>query len=139
MISESKVEGKLYTLLHEARLAEQLGGKLYRAGIRPRESQEPGVIVRHVAGLPGSVDVGTALIAVYIPDIVTSHEAQPVKDIQSCIEAEEQLLRWLINLNTAESHPFLFKPAAAIITEAVPERREHAVVLKLRYYHFSKQ
>lgn len=88
-----QVEGDFYKLIKESQLGQQIGGKVYRHGMRPRDSKAEDIVVAFLAGQDGTFQTGVVVANIYVPDI--NHNGERVANLER-IEELEILLQDLL-------------------------------------------
>ncbi len=123
-------------LLAGSPLSEAISGKVYRAGLRPRDSREEDLIVIFTTGFPGQIQTGVVTLNLYVPDIDPYDDNGVfVEDTRRCEELEQAVAVWVESLTAAVSN-YRFRLQQTIYTEAEPEINQHFVVAKLQYEYF---
>lgn len=127
---------ELETLLYEGVKSACLpiSGKVYYRGMRPiqneRDAHREDCVVSVLTGAGGELAKGSCLVNVYIPDIQVSSGLY-LKDRERCIAISELLDRLPEVLR--KECPVYFSRSEMIVTESVPELREHFVSLKMDF------
>lgn len=136
-----KIENDVYELLNDvyfpwnytmANLNEIISGKVYKFGMRPRDSQAEDVVVKFVTGLPDQIHTGVVVVCVYVPDIAPWDNGVFVRNISRCQEVEEAASEWVSKLTTAVSD-YKFRLAQTIYTEEEPDIKQHFISIRLNY------
>lgn len=84
--SGSEFEEDIYKQLLTSNLAKGISGKVYRKGMRPRNSQKEDVIVTFKTGLDGQIQNGFIVVNTYVPDILSGTDK--LQDISRCKSIE---------------------------------------------------
>ena len=131
-----QVQGDIYQLLKESRLATQLSGRVYRgtpeSSYRPRDSQKEDAIVIFTAGKPGQVQTGAITVNIYVPDIDPYNNGIFAEDGKRTAEIEQLAQEWVDSL-IDNVYTYDFEQSDTIYTEAEPKINQHFVVVKLKY------
>lgn len=131
-----QVQGDIYQLLKESRLATQLSGRVYRgtpeSSYRPRDSQKEDAIVIFTAGKPGQVQTGAITVNIYVPDIDPYNNGILAEDGKRTAEIEQLAQEWVDSL-IDNVYTYDFEQSDTIYTEAEPKINQHFVVVKLKY------
>lgn len=132
-----QIQGDIYRFLKDSILAQQISGKVYRNGLRPRDSRMEDAVVTFTAGLPGQIQTGVVTINIYVPDIDFDDNGTWVENGERTEEMEGLAQTWADSLTTALSN-YKFKLQQTIYTEAEPKINQHFTVVKLMYEYFGK-
>lgn len=131
-----QVQGDIYQLLKESRLATKLSGGVYRgtpeSSYRPRDSQKEDAIVIFTAGKPGQVQTGAITVNIYVPDIDPYNNGILAEDGKRTAEIEQLAQEWVDSL-IDNVYTYDFEQSDTIYTEAEPKINQHFVVVKLKY------
>ena len=82
----SSFEEDIYKQLLTSNLAKGISGKVYRKGMRPRNSIKEDVIVTYKTGLDGQIQNGFIVVNTYVPDILSGMDK--LQDISRCKSIE---------------------------------------------------
>lgn len=130
-----QVQSDIITLLKDSPLAAAVSGKVYRAGLRPRDSRKEDLIVIFTTGVPDQIQTGVVTLNLYVPDIDPFTNGVFVEDMARTDELERACEVWVESL-TARRSNYRFRLTQTIYTEAEPDIRQHFVVVKLQYELF---
>lgn len=130
-----QIQGDVYRLLRGSDLSKKISGKVYRNGLRPRNSRKEDAIVAFTTGLPDQVQTGVVTVNIYVPDIDPEDNGTWLEDGIRTEEIENLAQAWVDSL-TAEVSCYKFKLQQTINTEAEPSINQHFVVVKLKYEYF---
>jgi hypothetical protein len=130
-----QVQSDIIALLKGSPLAAAITGKVYRNGLRPRDSAKEDLIVIFTTGVPSQIQTGVVTLNLYVPDIDPFANSVFVEDGQRCEVLEQACEAWVENLPAAKSN-YRFRLTQTIYTEAEPEIKQHFVVVKLQYQLF---
>jgi len=127
-----QVEDDIYGLVKNSPLASLINGKVYKFGMRPRDSIKEDAIVKFVSGLDDQIQSGTVVINIYVPDFDPCENGVLVRDITRCKEIEVTANEWVKTL-TVEKSDYKFKKAQTIYTQEEPEINQHFVSVRLNF------
>ncbi len=127
-----QIQGDIRRLLMNSPIAQAINGGVYRAGLRPRDSQLEDAIVVFTAGLPEQIHTGVVTVNIYVPDIDPDGNGTWVEDAARTAALEQLAAQWVNSLNGANSD-YYFTLRQTIYTEPEPEIRQHFVVVRLGY------
>lgn len=130
-----QVQSDIIALLKDSPLAAAVSGKVYRAGLRPRDSRKEDLIVIFTTGVPDQIQTGVVTLNLYVPDIDPFTNGVFVEDMARTDELERACEVWVESL-TARRSNYRFRLTQTIYTEAEPDIRQHFVVVKLQYELF---
>ncbi len=91
----------IYLLLKDSALAEAVGGGVYYAETRPRDSKEEDIVIGYLAGAPGDLQQLVVNINVFVPDIDPWQNGVLTPDIARLAEIEEAAAQWVGTLTVA--------------------------------------
>ncbi|MGM9810960.1 MAG: hypothetical protein ACI30J_08875 [Paludibacteraceae bacterium] len=127
---------ELETLLYERvkKACLPISGQVYYRGMRPIQNEQDehkeDCVVSVLTGTGGEVAKGSCLVNVYVPDILVSSGLY-LKNRERCSEISE-VLDTLPEVLRKEC-PVYFTRSEMILTESVPDLREHFVSLKMDF------
>lgn len=127
---------QLETLLYERVKALNLpiSGGVYYRGTRPIQNEndehKEDCVVAVLTGTGGELSKGTCLVNIYIPDVRTN-SGMYMKDRKRCEEISELLDS--LPMDIRKECPVYFTRSEMILTESVPDLREHFVSLKMDF------
>lgn len=127
-----QIENSIYELLKVSSLPHFISGGVYKFGTRPKDSVKEDAVVKFVAGLPGQIQAGVAVVNIYVQDLEPYGNGVLVKDITRCAELEILAENWVKSL-TADKSNFRFGLDQTISTEEAPEINQHFVNVKLKF------
>jgi len=113
-------------------LVSIINGKVYKFGMRPRDSKKEDAVVKFVTGFDSQIQSGTVVINIYIPDFDAFQNGVLVRDIARCTEIEVAANKWIDSL-TVEKTDYNFRLSQTIYTEEEPEINQHFVSIRLRF------
>lgn len=131
MKTSRQIQGDILRLLKGSTLAEQISGKVYRGGTRPRDSRLEDAVVIFTTGTSEEIQSGVVTVNIYVPDIDPYDNGVLVEDIERTEEIEVLARDWVQDLSGKSD--YLFRLQQTIWTAEDAEIRQHFVVIKLRY------
>lgn len=134
-LTSKKVEGDFRRFLIDSDLARGLSGKVYRNGMRPRDSRKEDAVVIFTSGLPDEIQTGVITINIYVPDLDGNGTGVLEQDGQRLEEIERAAQDWVESL-TAKRSCYRISLRQSIHTMEEPEINQHFVVVKLGYSYF---
>lgn len=135
--TSKQVQGDIYRLLRDSTLYTMISGEVYRAGMRPRDSQLEDAVVIFTAGLPSQVQEGVVTVNLFVSDIDPYDNGVFVENSERTEQLEALAQAWADSL-TAEVSCYKFRLQQTIYTDEEPEIRQHFVVIKLAYKYFGE-
>lgn len=135
ILTSKRVQGDVYRLLRKSSLAGLISGKVYRKGMRPRDSKKEDAVVIFTTGLTDQIQTGVVTVNIYVPDRDGDEAGTLEEDGERTEELEAAAAAWVKTLNK-QGTCYQFKLRQAIYTEAEPETHQHFVVVKLGYKYF---
>ena len=127
-----QVEDDIYGMVKNSPLVSIINGKVYKFGMRPRDSKKEDAVVKFVTGFDSQIQSGTVVINIYVPDFDAFQNGVLVRDITRCTEIEVAANKWIDSL-TVEKTDYNFKLSQTIYTEEEPEMNQHFVSIRLRF------
>lgn len=132
-----QIQSDIMALLSDTPLVAAISGKVYRAGLRPRDSRAEDLIVIFTTGLPDQIQTGVVTLNLYVPDIDPYDDNGVfVENTRRCEELEQAASEWVESLTAAMSD-YRFRLQQTIYTEAEPDINQHFIVVKLQYVYFN--
>lgn len=132
MATGSRVQGDVIRLLRGGALAALARGGIYRAGMRPADSEAEDIVVAFTAGQPGEIERGAVTVDVFVPDVAAG-QGRVARDGARCEALEAAAARWVEGLTCGACGGYRFELQRAIRTEEAPGTGCHIVVVKLLY------
>lgn len=131
----SQIESDVFALLKNSDIADEITGKVYRDGIRPKDSKLEDAIVIFTAGLSGQIDSGIITVLIYVPNVNPFNNGQLVKNGKRLQELELLAKDWVksLNLNVTD---YKFELNQTIMNGEEPELNQHYVSIRLKYEFF---
>ncbi|MDR0619179.1 MAG: hypothetical protein LBG17_04705 [Bacteroidales bacterium] len=132
MVKTAKqIQSDVIALLRGSILADNISGRIYRDGYRPRNSAQEDCVVIFTAGITGEIQTGIVTLNIFIPDIDSGSGAW-VEDGHRAAEIEDIANQWCAAL-TADKSDYLFSLNSTIRTLKDHEIAQHFVVVQLKY------
>lgn len=110
-------------------LMEGIGGKIYRQGMRPRDSKAEDLVVIFTTADAEQVQEAVITLNLYVPFIPYGDGGVLVEDIARCEELEGLLQRAVDSI--AVSTEYLVRLTSAIHTQREEETKQSFVVARL--------
>lgn len=126
-------------LLRESKLADEITGEVYYDGSRPRDSKAEDAVVIFTDGDAQEVQEGTITVNVFFPDIDPWSDGVFVEDGERAETLEALAQEWADSITCDKTEGYLFRLAAAIHTTPEPDTKEHFVVIRLAFKHYSEE
>jgi hypothetical protein len=126
------IEDDIYGMVNASSLPSLITGKVYKFGMRPKDSPKEDAIVKFVTGLDGQIQEGVVVVLIYVPDFDFYDDGVMRKDITRCTEIERAAAEWVASL-TAEKSDYKFRLAQTIYTEEEPSIHQHFVSIRLNF------
>ncbi|MCC8036706.1 MAG: hypothetical protein LIP02_01000 [Bacteroidales bacterium] len=127
-----QVQTDIIALLRGSELATEISGKVYRNGLRPRDSRLEDAVVIFTTGLPDEIETGVVTVNIYVPDIDPYENGVLVEDGERTETLEILAQGWVDSLLGSGTN-YVFELRQTIYTEAEPDIKQHFVVVKLGY------
>lgn len=127
-----QIQTDIIELLKGSKLAAEVSGKVYRNGLRPRDSRAEDIVVTFTTGLPDEIETGVVTINVYVPDIAPYANGVLVENGERTAALELLSQEWVDTLLGSETN-YIFGLRQTIYTEAEQDINQHFVVVKLGY------
>lgn len=100
--TETQIEKDFFHFVKASPIGSAIRGKVYRDGMRPRNSKAEDAVIKFVSGLDGQIQDGVVVLNVFVPKELFGNDTDPVKDIAR-VDALEQIIRdWLENFKSSE-------------------------------------
>ena len=120
-------------------LAQRVNGKVYRAGLRPRDSRKEDITVAFLTGREYDYATGFVVISIYVPDLRPYKDNGVwVEDMKRTAELEAAAAAWVEALTAGKTPGYLVDPDQTISTEDDAEINQHFVCIRLRYNYYNK-
>lgn len=132
-----QVQTDIIALLRGSELAAEISGKVYRNGLRPRDSRLEDAAVIFTTGLPDEIETGVVTVNIYVPDIDPYENGVLVEDGERTETLEILAQGWVDSLLGSGTN-YVFELRQTIYTEAEPDIKQHFVVVKLGYKLYDK-
>lgn len=133
--TSKQIEGDIYRLLRDSNLYDNISGKVYRKGERPRDSQKEDAVVIFTTGLADQIQTGVVTVHIYVPDIDPYANGVFVEDGER-MEAVERLAQEWVDSLTAEVSCYKFQLQQTICSEEAEDINQHYAVVCLKYKYF---
>lgn len=127
-----QIEDDIYGMVKNSPIASLINGKVYKFGMRDKNSDKEDAVVKFVHGYDAQIQSGTVVINVYVPDFDAFDNGDLVRDRTRCTEIEVAANKWVKTL-TAEKSDYKFRLVQTIYTEEEKELRQHFVTIRLKF------
>lgn len=134
--TSKQIQGDIYRFLQGSALSTMISGKVYRNGMRPRDSKAEDAVVTFVTGAIGDVQSGVVVVNIYVKDIDPFCNGVLVEDSRRTEEIELAADQWVESLTCAISD-YKFRLAQTIQTFEEPAIKQHFVSVRLRYDYWN--
>lgn len=134
MLTAERVVTDVMSLLEHSALSNEVTGKVYREGYRPRDSRDEDIIVGFVTGTPRQVEYGAVTLHIYVADIVNA-DGTSLKDGRRVAQIEQLAARWVESLPPRINYKF--RLLRTISTDHDEAARQHYVTVQLEYVYKS--
>ena len=125
-----QIEKDVFRIMRDSELKNVIGGKFYRAGMRPKNAKTEDVVVKFLTGIDEQEQSGVVLVHVYVPNIQTSNDGELVENITRVDELEELLNTTVANLEDGE---YLFEKDGTPNSFPVEGIEQHFINMRLKY------
>lgn len=129
-VTGKEVENYLLDELSKSALAEDITGRVYRRGARPRGSKLEDIEVSYTAGTSDEISEGFVTVNIFVRDVNPWVNAVYVENGDRLTKLEELAGEWVDGLPV---YPYRFELRNAIYTMEAAETHEHFVAIHLRY------
>lgn len=125
-----QIEKDVFRIMRDSELKNVIGGKFYRAGMRPKNAKTEDVVVKFLTGIDEQEQSGVVLVHVYVPNIQASNDGELVENITRVDELEELLNTTVANLEDGE---YLFEKDGTPNSFPVEGIEQHFINMRLKY------
>lgn len=125
-----QIEKDVFRIMRDSELKNVIGGKFYRAGMRPKNAKTEDVVVKFLTGIDEQEQSGVVLVHVYVPNIQASNDGELVENITRIDELEELLNTTVANLEDGE---YLFEKDGTPNSFPVEGIEQHFINMRLKY------
>lgn len=134
--SEKNIEKDLFRLIKASPLAEMVTGKVYRAGMRPDNSQLEDIIVKFLVGAEGQIQTGVVILNIYVPDITQKGFTRKVENTARVEEIEDAVIAFVKDCADTE---YLYEFDDTMLSIEVEEIGQHAISARIHYQRFTEE
>lgn len=134
-LTSQRIISDVMSLLKDTPIATNIGGSMYRGGLRPRDSVKEDLIVIYTEANAGQFQTGVVTINVYVPDIRIQANGVLVPN-SARLEMLEDLCQQSVDRLTASRSNYLFSLKEAIHTNHDDEINQSFVVARLGFTHY---
>ena len=125
-----QIEKDVFRIMRDSELKNVIGGKFYRAGMRPKNAKTEDVVVKFLTGIDEQEQSGVVLVHVYVSNIAVSNDGELVENITRVDELEELLNTTVANLEDGE---YLFEKDGTPNSFPVEGIEQHFINMRLKY------
>jgi hypothetical protein len=86
--TETQIEKDIFRIVSASPIKDLIGGKVYRRGMRPRDSKEEDCVVQFLTGLEGQIQSGTVNVNIYVPKVSVGKSTNKVENLKRVEELE---------------------------------------------------
>lgn len=120
-------------LLQQSELNMYANGKIYREGMRPRDSRAEDIVAIYTTGYAGQIATGVVTINVYVPDIAPYDDAGVlVSDGARCAQLEGYAQR-MVDTWDAGKGDYRWSLREIIHTNHDDDIHQSFIVIKMNY------
>lgn len=92
MKTEMQIERDFYQFVKDSDLGKAVKGDVYRAEMRPYNSNEEDIVIKFLSGIDGQIQTGVVILNLYVPDVVlgdgrTVADRERIGELQSLISS----------------------------------------------------
>lgn len=134
-LTGSQIVGDFIELLRHTALPDEIGGNIYRAGLRPRDSEAEDLMIILTDAGAEQFQSGTVTLNLYVPLIRNSSDGTLVENGARC-EYLEGVIAEAIASITAASSPYLISLRDAIRTQRDDEIGQSFIVARIGFKYY---
>lgn len=134
-LTGSRIVGDFIRLLRQTALPREIGGDIYRSGLRPRDSQKEDLVVILTDAGAEQFQSGTVTLNLYVPLIRNSADGVMAENGRKCEELEEAVAEAVSSITAATSQ-YLLSLSDAIRTRRDDETGQSIIVARIGFKHF---
>ena len=86
--TETEIERDVFRIIKASSLSSEIGGKVYRRGMRPMNSQAEDAVVTFLSGEEGQEQTGVVVLNVFIPKTLFGSGTNKVENLPRVEEIE---------------------------------------------------
>lgn len=138
MKTGKEIEGDILALVRNSYIktgkdgTPGIGGSVYRATMRPRDSREEDMTVMFTTATAEQTQVGVVTLNVYVPDLVNRINGVTAENGARC-EQIERLAQATVDYLKADKSDYLFSLERAIHTQRDADIEQSFIVIPLRF------
>lgn len=125
----SEIEQDVFDIIESSPLAEEIQGKVYKEGTRPKDPVSEDAVVSFHTGLDGQFQTGTVNINIYVPNMDNGSKVF-VKDVERCQYLERKADDIVRSLKPTD---YRFSLGGIIQTFKLEDVEEYFVNVKLKF------
>ncbi len=135
-LTEDRIVGDFINLLRQTALPQEIGGSIYRGGVRPRDSQEEDLVVILSDAGAEQFQTGTVVLNLYVPLIRNSSNGVLVEDGQRCGELQAAVAKAVETIAALPSC-YRLKLRDAIRTQRDDEIGQSFIVARIGFSYYA--
>ena len=135
--TSQQITQDLYALISASELAQEVNGKVYLAGTRPRGSRTEDIVIVYVSGQPGEIQSAIVNVQVFVPDIDPWEDGVLCEDYRRTTAIEQVAARTVESLTCAVSD-YRIELNETIHTSEADDIAQHFVVIPLRIDYWAE-
>lgn len=90
--TETQIEKDIFRIVTASPINDMIGGKVYRRGMRPRDSKAEDCVVQFLSGTDGQFQSGVVNVNIYVPKIHNGKSTNLVENLKRVEELEVQIV-----------------------------------------------
>ena len=129
---ETQIEKDFFHFVKESPISSAIKGKVYRDGMRPRNSKAEDAVVIFSSGLDGQIQDGVVVLNVFVPKKPFGKDTEPVKDIER-VDMLEQIIRDWLRFWSNTEYLIVTKERPTITSREDPETHETYIHTRIKF------
>ncbi len=127
------IQSDFLALLKGSALESEVNGKVYRDGLRPRDSRKEDIVVIFSSGDDdGQIQTGIVTLNIYVPDITPYRDGTLVENAARTATLERAAQEWYESIRGAKPE-YLFRLYNTIHTGMEECIHQHFVVVQIKF------
>lgn len=124
-----QIEKDVFRIIKSSVLRDNVKGKFYRDGTRPKDASTEDVVVKFQTGVDGQEQSGVVLVHIYVPN-VPNKDGETIEDIPRIDHLENLLNQVVSEINDTE---YLFDKDGTPQSYPVEGISQHFINMRLYY------
>jgi hypothetical protein len=124
-----QIEKDVFRIIKSSVLRDNVKGKFYRDGTRPKDASTEDVVVKFQTGVDGQEQSGVVLVHIYVPN-VPAKDGETIEDITRIDHLENLLNQVVSEINDTE---YLFEKDGTPQSYPVEGISQHFINMRLYY------